>query len=69
MDNWENCTVTSRGVVARHQMLNYQMGLGHEAYNKDYEALIADFKYSDSNQRQFYKRWGELMAASSWSEL
>ena len=69
MDNWENCTVTSRGVVARRQMLNYQMGLGHESYNKDYEALIADFKYSDSNQRQFYKRWGELMAAESWSEL
>ena len=69
MDNWENCTVTSRGVVARRQMLNYQMGLGHESYNKDYEALIADFKYSDSNQRQFYKRWGDLMAAESWAEL
>ncbi len=69
MDNWQECTQTSRGVVARRQMLNYQMGLGHESYNKDYEALAAEFRYSDSNQRQFYKRWGELMAARSWSEL
>ena len=33
MDNWQNCTLTSRGVVARRQMLNYQMGLGHETWN------------------------------------
>ena len=32
MDNWQNCTLTSRGVVARRQMLNYQMGLGHETW-------------------------------------
>ena len=39
MDNWQECTQTSRGVVARRQMLNYQMGLGHESYNQDYEAV------------------------------
>ena len=55
MDNWQECTVTSRGVMARRVMLNYQMGLGHElqapAALEDYEAVIADFRYSDSNQR------------------
>ena len=55
MDNWQECTVTSRGVVARRQMLNYQMGLGHETYNEDYEALTSEYRYSDSNQRQFYQ--------------
>ena len=69
MDNWQECTVSSRGVMARRQMLNYQMGLGRESYNEDYEAVIADFRYSDSNQRYFYKRWGELMAARSWADL
>ena len=69
MDNWQECTQTSRGVMARRVMLNYQMGLGHESYNEDYEAVIADFRYSDSNQRRFYKRWSELMATRSWAEL
>ena len=50
-------------------MLNYQMGLGHEHYNESYEALTSQYRYSDSNQRQFYKRWSELMAARTWSDL
>jgi phenylpropionate dioxygenase-like ring-hydroxylating dioxygenase large terminal subunit len=69
MDNWQECTQTSRGVMARRVMLNYQMGLGRESYNPDYEAVIADFRYSDSNQRFFYQRWSDLMAAESWAEL
>ena len=69
MDNWQECTQTSRGVVARRQMLNYQMGLGHESYNPDYEALTSQYRYSDSNQRQFYKRWSDLMAAPTWAEV
>ena len=69
MDNWQNCTLTSRGVVARRQMLNYQMGLGYESYNEDYEALTSQYRFSDSNQRQFYKRWSELMTARSWADL
>ena len=40
-----------------------------ESYNEDYEAVIADFRYSDSNQRLFYQRWGDLLAAKSWAEL
>ena len=69
MDNWQECTRSSRGVVARRQMLNYQMGLGHEAYSEETEGLTSEFRFSDSNQRQFYKRWSELMAAESWSDL
>ncbi len=69
MDNWQECTVTSRGVVARRQMLNYQMGLGRESYNEDYDAVIADFRHSDSNQRFFYQRWSDLMGADGWAGL
>ena len=69
MDNWQNCTLTSRGVVARRQMLNYQMGLGHDRYSEENEGLTSDFRFSDNNQRQFYKRWSRMMAAGSWAEL
>ena len=50
-------------------MLNYQMGLGHEAWNPDYEALTSQNRFSDSNQRQFYKRWSQLMSAQPQSIL
>ncbi len=69
MDNWQECTQTSRGVMARRRQLNYQMGLGHEKYDEELEAWASDFSYSDSNHRQFYRRWGQLMAARNWSEL
>ena len=69
MDNWQECTRSSRGVVARRQMLNYQMGLGHEGYSEEKEGLTSDCCFSDSNQRQFYRRWSELMAARSWADL
>ena len=64
MDNWQECTQTSRGVIARRQMLNYQMGLGHETYNPDFGGVTSEFRFSDSNQRRFYQRWSHLMNES-----
>ena len=32
-------------------------------------ALTSRYRFSGSNQRQFYKRWSELMAADIWSDL
>ena len=69
MDNWQECTRSSRGLVARRQMLNYQMGLGRESFIPDYDAITSEYRHSDSNHRQFYRRWGQLMAADSWAEL
>ena len=66
MDNWQGCTQTSRGVVARRHLLNYQMGLGHESYNPDYEGVTSQYRFSDSNQRQFYRRWSQLMDSQAW---
>ncbi len=34
MDNWQECTRTSRGVVSRRAVLNTQMGLGHERFDE-----------------------------------
>ena len=69
MDNWQECTHTCRGVVSRRYDLNMQMGLGHEEYRPDLGAWASDYRLSESNHRQFYRRWAELMAAESWAEL
>ncbi len=69
MDNWQECTHTSRGVVSRRFDLNMQMGLGHEQYRPDLGGWASDYRLSESNHRQFYRRWSELMAAETWADL
>ena len=65
MDNWQGCTQTARGAVARRQALNYEMGLGHERYDTELKAWASDHRYSESNHRRFYRRWAQLMEADS----
>jgi 3-phenylpropionate/trans-cinnamate dioxygenase alpha subunit len=62
MDNWQECTQTCRGVVARRLPVNNQMGLGHERFDTALGAWASDTGFSESNHRQFYRRWAELMA-------
>jgi phenylpropionate dioxygenase-like ring-hydroxylating dioxygenase large terminal subunit len=69
MDNWQECTQTCRGIVARRMPVNNQMGLGHERFDPALGAWTSDYGFSESNHRQFYRRWAELMAAESWPEL
>jgi len=69
MDNWQGCTQTGRGVVARRYPLNYGMGLGRERFDEDLGAWASDYRYSESNHRGFYRRWAQLMAADSWAEV
>jgi phenylpropionate dioxygenase-like ring-hydroxylating dioxygenase large terminal subunit len=69
MDNWQECTRTCRGVVSRRAFLNTQMGLGHERFDEGLQAWASDFRMSESNHRQFYGRWVQLMAGASWSEV
>ena len=68
MDNWQQCSEAGRGTVSRRMRLNYQMGLGHEAFDPELQALVSDHRYSDSNHRQFYRRWSEMMAGNAWGE-
>jgi phenylpropionate dioxygenase-like ring-hydroxylating dioxygenase large terminal subunit len=69
MDNWQECTQTCRGVVSRRMPVNNQMGLGHERFDPALAAWSSDSGFSESNHRQFYGRWAELMTAESWSAL
>jgi 3-phenylpropionate/trans-cinnamate dioxygenase alpha subunit len=68
MDNWQGCTQTGRGVVARRYALSYEMGLGHAHFDEDLGALASDYRFSESNHRGFYRRWAELMAAPGGAE-
>jgi phenylpropionate dioxygenase-like ring-hydroxylating dioxygenase large terminal subunit len=69
MDNWQGCTQTGRGVVARRYALNYGMGLGHEHFDADFQAVASEYRYSESNHRGFYRHWAKVMAAENGSEI
>ena len=60
MDNWQECTQTCRGVVSRRMPLNTQMGLGPRAVRRGARRWASDFRMSESNHRQFYRRWAQL---------
>jgi phenylpropionate dioxygenase-like ring-hydroxylating dioxygenase large terminal subunit len=65
MDNWQECTQTCRGVVSRRMPLDNRMGLGHDRFDPALGAWVSDYRYSESNHRQFYRRWAELMAGAN----
>jgi phenylpropionate dioxygenase-like ring-hydroxylating dioxygenase large terminal subunit len=69
MDNWQECTRTCRGAVSRRYALNTQMGLGHERFDEDLKAWASEFRVSESNHRQFYRRWAQVMTAERWAEI
>ena len=68
-DNFQEATRTSGGEIARRYPLNLQMGLGHGRFDEDLQGWASDFRYSEANQRAFYKRWAQLMDASTWDDL
>ena len=69
MDNWQGCTQTARGAVARRAFLNYGMGLGDERFDEELGAWTSGYRYSEGNHRRFYRRWAQLMAADSLAEI
>ena len=57
---WNQCTESSRGRVCRRYPLNYQMGTGHEENHPQMPGRFGT-AYSEINQRDFYRRWAQLM--------
>ncbi len=68
MDNWQECTQTCRGVMSRQMPVNNQMGMGHERFDEALGALASDFGFSESNHREFYRRWAELMTPAELAQ-
>jgi hypothetical protein len=69
MDNWQECTRTCQGVMARRMPLNTQMGIGHERFDDGLNGWASEWRMSESNHRQFYRRWAEVMTADNWAAL
>ena len=55
--------------MSRRMPLNNRMGLGHDHFDPALGARVSDYRFSESNHRQFYQRWAELMAAADWGVL
>jgi hypothetical protein len=68
MENWNYASAASKGIVARRYPYNYQMGMGYEGTHPAVPGVVT-VGISEQNQRGFYKRWVEFMAAQSWADL
>ena len=69
MDNWQECTQTSRGLISRRYSANFQMGLGHDRFDEDLQGLASEYRFSETGHRGFYGRWAEVMEAKNWEEM
>ncbi len=67
-ENWNMCTASTKGIVARQYTFNYQLGLGHERSDGIIPGSIID-GVSEQNQRGFYEYWSEMINAESWADL
>jgi len=68
MNNWLQCTATARSRRARDYVMNIQMGKGHEMKSEMLPGELSS-SVSETNQRGFYGRWAEIMAAPSWNQI
>ncbi|PKB73641.1 MAG: aromatic ring-hydroxylating dioxygenase subunit alpha [SAR202 cluster bacterium Io17-Chloro-G7] len=69
MDNWQGCSESGKGFISRRQRLNIGMGKGHESYDDELAGWASDYRLSENNHRNYYRRWGQMMTAPSWAEL
>lgn len=74
MENWNYATAASRGIIARRYPYNYEIGLEDERPAGDPlpwspEGALVSSVPSEQNQRGLYRRWLELMEATSWNGL
>lgn len=68
-DNWVEIQRVLRGAVARSQVLNAEMGLGHaRTDHPDYPGIISNV-YAEESARGFYAQWRRMMTEPSWSTL
>lgn len=77
MENWNYAHAASRGAMARRFDYNYQMGMGYSVTDFEDGGLrlpgtvldVTKARAGEQNQRGFYSRWSEFMAARDWDEL
>ena len=68
-ENWEHSTAANAGYVTRHQRLCYSLAPRKSEAHSDLPGIVHRGQLSDANQREFYRRWAELMDAPTWAEV
>ena len=68
MNNWVQCTDSGHYTIGKRYPMNQQMGLGHESSTEKFPGKVAQ-SHTELNQRNFYGKWAEMMAAPSWNEV
>ena len=66
--NWKASTDIAKSVTALKYVQNLQLGIGHEDRDERFPGFVS-LGPNEVNQRFFYKRWGEIMDAPSWSQI
>lgn len=61
-ENWSSVQTQLTGPISRQRQLNYQMGLGREGKDPVYPGNLNPSLVGEYPQREFYRRWSELMA-------
>ena len=68
MNNFIQCTLSGGSWKGQKVPLNQQLGLGHERNGDQLPGTVQPCP-SEMNQRAFYGRWAEVMAAPSWDKI
>jgi phenylpropionate dioxygenase-like ring-hydroxylating dioxygenase large terminal subunit len=68
-ENWNEIQKVLKGHVARSNMFNAQMGLGHASVDLNGFPGMTNFGYGEEAARHFYGRWADMIASESWSDL
>ena len=68
-DNLQACTELSRGWRTRQMDLVTHMAIGREGPRDGLPGVVSDGLVCEQNQRFIYRRWSELMAAESWTDV
>lgn len=68
-ENWQHATAANAGHVTRHQKLCYAMAPAGQLADPTLPGTVHEGQLSDANQRLFYRRWAEMMDASTWRDI
>ena len=68
-ENFAACTSQNRGLQTRQKDVYTNMGLGKEYSHPEMPGVVSDGLVGEQNQRYFYRRWQEMMAAKDWSAV
>ncbi|AMG75145.1 aromatic ring-hydroxylating dioxygenase subunit alpha [Sphingopyxis granuli] len=68
-ENWEHSTITNKGYVTRQGRLHYGCGISRKDDHAELPGIVHRGQFADSNQREFHRRWHDLMTAESWDDV